>query len=402
MSFLLGLVFSLLILAVVACLVWWWLLRTFTLPIRAHEVHLVTTKDLWKVQLCRFRPKYGKGEPVLLCHGLMANHFNFETPEGLCLVDTLMDHGYDCWLLDLRGNRSSIPPFGRRRSEPTLDDSLNRDIPAAIEFICKATGYPKIHWIGHSMGGMLLYAYDQVFGPERIASGTTLGSPTGFTGVRLRDPKAVLVLLRISQPIFGVVLRSLSLLLNVAKPKVAFAPINWNNMHPEVAGQVFFNMLEAPPYRAAADLTSWASHGVWRMQNHTLDIAAGLKNLRVPLFAIFGVSDPLAPLKYGKEFFDNIPHSDKELLILGQLYGHSADYNHVDLAFGKYARKEVFEPIVAWLRKHPVEPLPRGQEAPAESPAPAKKSNSKKRKTPAKRTASKMKAPSAADSKTIK
>ena len=113
---------------------------------------MVRTPDLWRVRLCRYRPRKGEGEPVFLCHSLLANQFNFTLPRGASLVDVLAESGYDCWVIDLRGARSSIPPFGRKRSQPTLDDYLLRDIPSALDFICRATGYRQVHWVGHSMG----------------------------------------------------------------------------------------------------------------------------------------------------------------------------------------------------------------------------------------------------------
>ena len=140
---------------------------------RADEVHMVVTPDQWQIRVCRYRATTSPGEPVFLCHGFMSNQFSFALPAGRGLVDALCESGYDCWVVDLRGDLSSIPAPGSTLDDPTLDDHLLRDIPSVIEFIRNATGHSKVHWIGHSMGGMLLYAYDLVFGTEALASGTT-------------------------------------------------------------------------------------------------------------------------------------------------------------------------------------------------------------------------------------
>lgn len=83
------------------------LLRVFNPPFeRASEVHDVHTDDGWIIRLYRYKPdsEYG-GEPVLMCHGAFANHHNFDIPEGNSLADYLCAAGYDCWLMDYRGDR---------------------------------------------------------------------------------------------------------------------------------------------------------------------------------------------------------------------------------------------------------------------------------------------------------
>ena len=110
------------IIALIAALACWDLFTSsYTLPLTSDEVHMVTTKDLWQVKLFRYLPKASrkkKGEPVLLCHGAASNQFNFVLPQSKSLVDALTGAGYDCWLIEFRGARSSVPPFGRKLREP--------------------------------------------------------------------------------------------------------------------------------------------------------------------------------------------------------------------------------------------------------------------------------------------
>src|SRR5262249_28294059 len=124
------------------------------------------------------------GDPVFFMHSLSSNHLNFEIPHGHSLVDYLVKHGYDCWTFDSRACRDARPPQGISRNSANLDDLLTKDIPAALRRIRELTGCPGIHWVGHSMGGMLFYAYDLKFHGDGVASATTLGSPPGFKAYR--------------------------------------------------------------------------------------------------------------------------------------------------------------------------------------------------------------------------
>ena len=329
---------------------------SYTPPVRADEVHTVTTPDLWRIRLCRYKPASGKGEPIFLCHGFMSNQFNWSSIPEASAVDALVKRGYDCWAIDLRGNQSSIPPFGRTLDEPTFDNYLCHDIPAAIDYIRKATGYGKVHWVGHSMGGMLLYAYDAAFGSKLLASATTLGSPIGFEGVEVKPGfvKVGLALRRFSRRLtragqwafvhIGVPLRL----------KNELVPLNWDNMTSKANVQNLFNMLEAPPIPVSVEMHRAVVTKEWRVKNGQVDVFGSLKKLHVPLFAIFGQGDPFVPVATVESFFKKISNRDKQLLVLSKENGHVADYSHVDLVFGTEAETEVFEPMVAWLQAHPI------------------------------------------------
>ena len=350
------------VLFAIAFLYWMLLSSALSMPSGADEVYAVTTADLWEVRLYRYKPRQGGGEPVFLCHSAMANQFNFTSPAGASLVDTLVEDGYDCWIIELRGSRSSIPPFGRKRWSAVPDDFLLQDIPSALDFIRKKTGYDKVHWVGHSLGGMLLYAYELVHGRDWLASAATLGSPPGFAGVSFKTPHTILFLQRMCPPLIGFVMRGLSPLLLALRPRVGFVPVNWENVHPSVTARTFFNMLESPPPALAQELTFWAAHNLWRMNHDDVDVVEGLKTLRTPLLVFFGAADPLTPAATAEAFFKELPGRDKKMIMLGKGHDCSADYNHADLAFGRSGAEEVFRPIVEWFGKHPITERLKGKQ----------------------------------------
>ena len=136
----------------------------------------VRTEDGW-VNHLRHYP--GPGEPVLLVHGMAANHYNFDYREEVSLAHALVVAGFDVWIPDLRGDRLTVPPDPDARWSITFDDYARRDIPAAVHAVLDQTGARSLHWVGHSMGGMLLYTW-LAQEPDTVASGVTLCSPATF------------------------------------------------------------------------------------------------------------------------------------------------------------------------------------------------------------------------------
>lgn len=334
---------------------WWYLLcAMWPERLRTTEVHTVATGDLWQLRLCRYRKGRAPGEPVLLVHGANANHHNFTSPEGGCLVDHLVAKGYDCWGIDLRGCRSSQAPFERDPDAVTMDDYLLQDLPAAVDYILRRTGYDQVHWVGHSLGGMLLYAYAQRFGTGQIASGATLGAPTGFDGVRMRKPVELLFVLRWFRAPLGAAMRAFVPFALLAGRGFSLFPVNLRNRPRRMGAAHFFNMIENPLPNVLGELGFQINRKIWRMDGDRLDVKAGLAGMRLPLLAVYGVRDPFTPLEEARAFFDRLPTDDKQLLILGKAQGHKHDYDHCDLAFGEDGAREVFEPVARWIAAHPM------------------------------------------------
>jgi pimeloyl-ACP methyl ester carboxylesterase len=136
-------------------------LRIVTRPARvAHTL----TDDGWRLALHVYEPPPGatsRRHPVLLCHGLAANHIAFDVHADVSLARHLARRGYLAIAVDLRGHGHSEHPTTRRprRFGWSFDDYLERDVPAAIAFAKTRSGASAVHWIGHSMGGILGYAH---------------------------------------------------------------------------------------------------------------------------------------------------------------------------------------------------------------------------------------------------
>lgn len=323
-------------------------------PTRADEIHIVETRDGWKLRLHRRLPAGRVGEPVFFMHSLASNHLNFEVPPGHSIVDYLSAAGYDCWTFDSRACRDAIPPSRRNRYRATVDEILQFDIPAALDTIRRVTGYSQVHWVGHSMGGMLLYAYDIAFEAKGIASGVTYGAPPGFKGYRHTSHTLLVQLDKIFFPVLSGIFRGLAPYYDIWRPKVRLVPINWDNVHPKMRAREIFHAAEMPLPGIGAQMDYWASGNPWTVCNGRVDVGNNLHRLRTPLLAIFAGSDPFISHERAKTFFEAIENPDKKMIYLSRATGGSANYNHVEIVFATESEREVFQPTLEWIQAHPI------------------------------------------------
>ncbi|MCK5862463.1 MAG: alpha/beta fold hydrolase, partial [Candidatus Hydrogenedentes bacterium] len=254
--------------------------------------------------------------------------------------------------VDLRGCRSSEAPFERTRDNVCMEDFFKEDIPATIAHILKTTNYEKVHWVGHSMGGMLLYAYALHFGGNDIASGTTLGSPIDFSDAAGKVPKLPLAFAEKFPVISGNFIRGIVPILRLLRVSSFAFPINQKNLLPKINAGHFINMLEDPLPALMGQLHQWMRTREYILLDGELDVPNSIHALSVPLFAFFAVRDPFINIERAKTWFGSIENADKKMEVCSKAEGYVEDYSHCDLAFSRESVKEVFEPINQWLETH--------------------------------------------------
>ncbi|MDX9722913.1 MAG: alpha/beta fold hydrolase, partial [Myxococcota bacterium] len=157
---------------------WFWRQYYADAQPRYDEQHFARTRDAYRLALWRYRPpNAGLAQVVVLCHGAFSNSRIFDLCPQASLAKYLRDQGFDVWLIDLREIGGSRRRGFLKRVPATVMDHLREDIPAALEYVCGETGNPAVHWVGHSMGGLLALLYAQSEGARRLRSITTLGTP---------------------------------------------------------------------------------------------------------------------------------------------------------------------------------------------------------------------------------
>ncbi|WP_299203837.1 GMC family oxidoreductase N-terminal domain-containing protein [uncultured Amphritea sp.] len=116
------------------------------------EIHPFTTDDGVHLLLTRYQG--GTKGPVMLVHGLGVASSIFSTDMiDTNLVEYLVAHNYDVWLIDCRV--SILLPAARQRSNG--DQVANYDYPAAVNTILSHTGAASLQAVVHCYGATTFF-----------------------------------------------------------------------------------------------------------------------------------------------------------------------------------------------------------------------------------------------------
>ncbi len=329
-------------------------------PTTQNQTTYFRTDDGWRLALHRYRasePTHGL--PVILCHGLSANRYVFEIPRAPSLADYLRRHGRDVWVADLRGSGMSDRPRLVRSDVPyswDFEDHLRHDVPAIIDRVMASTGSAGVHWVGHSMGGLLILAHVASHPDPNMASIVTIGSPTDFTKMNTDMFRLVLGM----KPLFEKL--PISPLPFLGRPIAPLAPwipasawglFHQSNLEPWIARKVV--ALASTPLSAGKlwlDFGRFVETGVFAPEAGT-PYLENLHESDASIFTIGGSKDYMAPPQAVSAMCkgENAGGNGKRL-ILGKESGCIDDYGHVDLLVGIRAHHEVFPRIIEWLEQH--------------------------------------------------
>lgn len=318
------------------------------------------TQDGWALALHRLEPQVpisGKAPVVVVCHGLASNRHNWDLGPGRSLPHALAALGMDVWSVELRGSGDSV--VDAAKAEPDrfdFDSHVQWDVPALIQTVRKLSQASKIHWVGHSMGGMLMYAYLGMHPDAPIASWVAVGSP-GFVTTHLKSlqqaagaldtiPKGWKLLPAKTLAWWG---SPLAHLRGIPATHLIWAPDNVEAKVIRRAAAFAVSPLSVPE---AKQLLASSRTGKLLSADGKLDYTAGLKKIQAPALLLAGVLDGLAPPGVVLDVWDKLGSTDKKFAILGKGFGHRKDYGHVDLAVGDHAQDEVYPMIADWITRH--------------------------------------------------
>ncbi|MCC7072025.1 MAG: alpha/beta fold hydrolase [Deltaproteobacteria bacterium] len=322
---------------------------------RADEIHRVPCADGVRIAIKRFLPHRDSEPrrlPVLCVPGLGADSTNFDAPEPYGLAPWLAGRGFDTWVIDLRGTGMSKLPY-RKWVGVTFDDFVGLDLVAAVDHLCAKSGAPGVMVVGHSMGGLALYAMLARQQATRVRAGVTLGSPLGFPQgweampllrplKRLGDIAPGLHLEPLSQLVAPLALR-----FNSAALK-RFLVLD--NVDTRMARRLMYRAVQSIPRGLMLQFREWIDRDVFRSADGELDYRARLAGCALPVLVVGAPHDGLARLDAVRRALPLLPHA--RFLLAGRDEGMSTDYGHIDLLFGRRAHQEVFPRIADWLGEH--------------------------------------------------
>ncbi len=309
------------------------------------ELHRPRTRDGLELALVRYRPEgTPSGRPVLMCHGISANDRNMDLDDTHSMARWFAAHGREAWTLSLRGTgTSSNPP------DNTFDDFWQHDLPAAIDEVRRTTGAAAVDYVGHSMGGMIVYAY-LAEGGQGLGAVATLGSPvnldTGLQGAALVGavPGGFTV-----PSGFG------AWLLAPSHGVVSGDPIERLLYNPQnVPPATFARLMSYGTANIAGGVVKQLARvgtGHFESSDGKLDFRADMARVTTPVLVVAARLDRVAPVPAVKAGYRALG-GPKEWVLVSEAHGAKAEYGHMDLVVGERAAGEVWTKVLGFFERH--------------------------------------------------
>lgn len=331
--------------------------RRHAIETPADEWHEAATSDGWRIVLARYLPRgRAAGAPVLLCHGLMSNRFSLDLDAEVSLARHLRGEGFDVWVMDLRAHGASRrAPGARRPLSPyrafawSMDEYVTEDLPAAARRVMERTGAAAIHYVGHSLGGMILYALAARGGADWCRAAVTIDAPGHFAPIRFPTLPAR-IYSRLVPVVPIAVFKPLAHFLYVLMPGEAFR--RRLGLPRDRLVKILYNALvNAGSSRVLLHLCRGLADGHFRSFDRAIDYEEGPGRIQFPLM-VLRAAHGQAPEACVKHAFDKAPSKEKRYVRLSRAEGFEMDHNHFTPVLGSSAPREVFPLIADWLRRH--------------------------------------------------
>ena len=318
------------------------------------SIEFARTPDGWDVALHHYPGARADLPPVMLCPGYACNRHFLDFDDRYSLARFLVRRGFDTWVLELRGHGYSEPAKSRGGRAWTFDDLVRFDVPAVIAHVRGHYAARRPVWIGHSMGGMVMYAalgQDPAL-QESIAGLVTLATPVAFPAVAspmMRGLGELLLALPLPEhlPQHGALVALWSLI--GWAPRLAEVGMNRANVDDRAFGDALRLSICNVPRSLLRQLAQWSLTGEFLSNDRRVDYRANLSRIQVPAFIIAGAVDQLASPAMVRFAYDHISSPQKRYREFAVRHGDSADYGHIDLIFGRRAPEEVFPAIDEWI-----------------------------------------------------
>lgn len=327
------------------------------------QTYWVRTRDGWRLAVHRYVPKPSQHRtPVVLCHGMSSNRWDMDGPGSLSLARYLHAAGYDVWLPELRGAGRSMRPslWNGKHYDWTFEDYVYHDAPAVLRLVLRETHAAKVHWVGHSMGGMIAYALLMTPVHTKIASAVTLGSPTmsrvGYPFLDLGVPyRAVLrylpervplgTMARLVAPLAGV-------LFHLFERQIHELGWHRGNANVPLMRALMLTAVDDLPASLLREFARWYELRAMTNRYELFDFTDHLERITTPILILAGSHDRLTPVKDLRFVYDQVSSRDKEFHVVGRATGAKNDYSHADLILGLHAPEDVYPLIRRWLDRH--------------------------------------------------
>ncbi len=293
----------------------------------------VTTRDGSRLDV----EAHGGGEDALiLCHGIIQNRRAFAVP-SFSAIDLLVTQGFCVYALDLRG---------RHGESAHHDLATYVDEDAAAVFDVVAPRHRSVSWIGHSMGGII-----GVAAQRPLHAVVALASPLMPGDARLRRLAVDHGVHKLSRLLasrarvfpgrqYAGVFRALRVAIDAGLPwpLPLWKPGSFDD---DDLAFTLHHAFACDGHHVLADLCELAMGNGERAGR--VPLGDRLRELTTPLLCVAGAVDGIAPADSVHALFARARSPVKRFL--------EVDAGHIDVLTGRHARRQVWEPVVAFLRE---------------------------------------------------
>jgi lysosomal acid lipase/cholesteryl ester hydrolase len=339
-----------------------------SLDLRPCSDGFACTSDGWKLGIRHIRPATPDPSklPVVLCHGLGLNA-TFWTITDNHLPAQLAARGYEVFLFDLRGsgNSSRVGKIGEidaclrqtfcheiGEGKWNVDQIAFNDLPAVLDYVKRATGRDQVNWVGHSLGGMVIFPFLERSGQAaRIANFIGMGSTIILANApekdMLRANRGLRVLGRVAST--GRLGRPLMVARFPGMSRIDQFYFTASNVDRETVSRFYGYTLEDPGRSALRQLDPYLEFGHFLSADRSVDYSALLGSVTTPTLLVGGEGDIMSSIASTQLTLDALGSPDKSLASFGKSHGNVADYGHCDLVWSRYAPQEIFPTMIDWL-----------------------------------------------------
>jgi pimeloyl-ACP methyl ester carboxylesterase len=279
----------------------------------------------------------------------------------------LTARGYDVYVFDIRGSGENArrgrhdrinrllrqTPF-REWGERgwTVDDLVRYDVPAILDYVRQDTGHDRVNWVGHSLGGMLIFPFLELDPQaDRIANFVGMGSTIiqAQTPQRdmLRANRGLRILSIFASP--GRLGRPLTYLRIPGMDQIDRFYYSNENVEQSTVSRFYGYTLEDTGPGALRQLDPYLEFGRMLSADRSIDYTALLGRIDTPTLLIAGEGDIISDIPSTDLTLLGLGSLDKSMFKFGRSHGHVADYGHCDLVWSRYAPREIFPPLIDWL-----------------------------------------------------
>ncbi|KAG0622972.1 hypothetical protein M758_3G138100 [Ceratodon purpureus] len=239
-----------------------------------------------------------------------------------------------------------------------FDNYLEEDVPAAMEYVRSHSHCPdgKVFGLGHSMGGIILYATLGTRAEHGLKAAVTVASSLEY---RMSD-STLKLLIPFASPaqILNIPVVPLGVLMTAVTPLITKAPypLAWVGYHVSAKGMMDEELFQkliltnfcTIPMRLLHQLKSAFEPGGLKNRDGSVSYKDLLKDCEVPVMAIAGDRDLICPTPAVIDTIEVFPNG----ATYKEFGNQERHYSHYDLLCGRTAKDEVYPEVRDFLVKN--------------------------------------------------